>query len=546
MRPASLSLAPLLLVLAGCADVPLPRESDWTDYGTIFEAGAEGEWDHLLWGGFATSVIKKDGAYFLYYQGASHYRSEPDGTAVGRKIGLATSPDGIRFEKHTENPIFDWRPYGNEEEGAASSGVFLSESGEVTLFYGANTEETDTTITADGRVAVSADGIRFTDVGVALDRTDPAVWGSGDELFPILGFRVGERWIVYYLPNGPQLSRQLGVAWGDAPTRLTSSAPSRDPGTDRIPSWGTGGVARFGDGRHVVFLNQEAGGVLDARLVDPQQPDRLSRPVRRYRFDDFRQATVYLDEERRTWFLYYRDGDSNRYGVKLAPWGEPDTTPPSAPPSATAVSIDGAVRLRWDPAEDVETGIAAYRVYRDGEPLLTASRPEALDDAARPGARYEVAAVNFHGVEGPRAPAHGEREAPRFTDLANGAVRDERTGLIWLQDASCLGRLSWGEARSAAATLADGACGLRDGSRPGAWRMPSLEELESLVDLGNLDPALPPGHPFSGVRSNFYWSATTATEDPDIAWNLDLGNGIVDDDGVSNAFHVWPVRGPGS
>jgi hypothetical protein len=47
--------------------VRIPAQSDWVDYGMIFEAGAEGEWDYYLWGGFALSAIKKNGTYYLYY-----------------------------------------------------------------------------------------------------------------------------------------------------------------------------------------------------------------------------------------------------------------------------------------------------------------------------------------------------------------------------------------------------------------------------------------------------------------------------------------------
>jgi hypothetical protein len=42
-------------------DIPIPTQADWTDYGTIFEAGAVGEWDYQLWGGFAGSAVKHDG-----------------------------------------------------------------------------------------------------------------------------------------------------------------------------------------------------------------------------------------------------------------------------------------------------------------------------------------------------------------------------------------------------------------------------------------------------------------------------------------------------
>lgn len=41
-----------------------PTEADWIDIGPIFMAGEAGEWDHYLWGGFASAVLKKDETFF--------------------------------------------------------------------------------------------------------------------------------------------------------------------------------------------------------------------------------------------------------------------------------------------------------------------------------------------------------------------------------------------------------------------------------------------------------------------------------------------------
>ena len=45
---------------------------------------------------------------------------------------------------------------------------------------------------------------------------------------------------------------------------------------------------------------------------------------------------------------------------------------------------------------------------------------------------------------------------PRFTDNGNGTVTDKLTGLVWLQNASCLGAKTWDEALASADGLADG------------------------------------------------------------------------------------------
>jgi hypothetical protein len=94
----------------------------------------------------------------------------------------------------------------------------------------------------------------------------------------------------------------------------------------------------------------------------------------------------------------------------------------------------------------------------------------------------------------------GESVDPRFTDNGDGTVTDNLTGLIWLQDPTCFGLRNWTDALSDANTLANGSCGLTDGSIAGDWRLPNVKEFQSLIDFGQHDPALPPGHPFSGVQ----------------------------------------------
>ncbi len=69
----------------------------------------------------------------------------------------------------------------------------------------------------------------------------------------------------------------------------------------------------------------------------------------------------------------------------------------------------------------------------------------------------------------------------RYTDNGDGTITDNLTGLIWLQDANCLGAQTWADALSKANGLADGQCGLTDGSRAGNWRLPNINELSSLT-----------------------------------------------------------------
>jgi hypothetical protein len=76
-------------------------------------------------------------------------------------------------------------------------------------------------------------------------------------------------------------------------------------------------------------------------------------------------------------------------------------------------------------------------------------------------------------------------------------------------------RSTWEEALKAVTNLN------RQQGRTFSWRMPNINELESLVDCGAHSPSLPHGHPFRNVREG-YWSSTTSMFEPDWAWALYL------------------------
>ncbi|MBF0539182.1 MAG: DUF1566 domain-containing protein, partial [Nitrospirae bacterium] len=74
------------------------------------------------------------------------------------------------------------------------------------------------------------------------------------------------------------------------------------------------------------------------------------------------------------------------------------------------------------------------------------------------------------------------------------------------------------------------------------WRMPSINELNSLVDYTRTSPALPYGHPFVNVAGGFYWSSNSLYFDYGEAWYIFMSDGFVYYDYKSYSSYVWPVR----
>lgn len=126
---------------------------------------------------------------------------------------------------------------------------------------------------------------------------------------------------------------------------------------------------------------------------------------------------------------------------------------------------------------------------------------------------------------------------PRFEDRGE-SVLDRLTSLIWRKDTDLTGGMAaWQGALHAVSTLNE-----QDPNHD--WRLPTINELESLVDCSRHTPALPLGHPFINTREG-YWSSTTSTFEPSWSWVLYMHKGAV---GVGfkpgTHFHAWPVSGP--
>jgi hypothetical protein len=126
--------------------------------------------------------------------------------------------------------------------------------------------------------------------------------------------------------------------------------------------------------------------------------------------------------------------------------------------------------------------------------------------------------------------------AQRFVMVMNNqAVLDKETGLVWEQSPTATPIFTWLNAQQHCNALTVG-------NRMG-WRLPTIQELSSLVDPTQSDPALPAGAPFSNVQSSGYWSATTLASDAGVAFVVLFDIGGVTSAGKSLSGYAWCVRG---
>ena len=131
-----------------------------------------------------------------------------------------------------------------------------------------------------------------------------------------------------------------------------------------------------------------------------------------------------------------------------------------------------------------------------------------------------------------------KKASSRFKLVLNKeAVYDKETGLVWERNPSPV-PLEW-------ITAIDQAPNRIVGERKG-WRVPTVEELLTLIDPTRADPALPSGHPFGNVAifPERYWTATGYVNDPSAALTVRFDDGIVFFGLKNSVFHrVWLVRG---
>jgi hypothetical protein len=210
-----------------------------------------------------------------------------------------------------------------------------------------------------------------------------------------------------------------------------------------------------------------------------------------------------------------------------------------------------------------DTGITASQCYQAGSNTLVACNSAgalALSNAQDGMTGRDANPAGNSGTDG--------KLGFSFAAVAGGCVQDNITGLMWEVKTADGGLRDWNktytnydstasaqklngstyvnptQADIDAATNSTGfknsvnatnLCGHND------WRLPTADELQSIVDYGGSSPAIDP-IAFPATPSSWFWSASPYVSGSDFAWYAVFGDGGVDGNSRYNTYYVRLVR----
>ncbi len=192
--------------------------------------------------------------------------------------------------------------------------------------------------------------------------------------------------------------------------------------------------------------------------------------------------------------------DTSRADPAIDPVVFPDT--PSAPPF-------------WSSQTDItNTGLGWYVSFKNGGAY---------------GGNDIIRLARARCVRGPASCTEDVRDSPY--SIGGDSAHDERTGLTW-QRSAAHDNYAWQDAKTLCSKLDSGG---------GGWRLPSLRELLTVVDLNHFDPAVD-ASVFPGTSSELFWSSTPSLAPAGTAWGVNFTRGGSAAAPVSTKAHVRCAR----
>jgi hypothetical protein len=233
----------------------------------------------------------------------------------------------------------------------------------------------------------------------------------------------------------------------------------------------------------------------------------------------------------------------DKYSYK---WQLAEAAPGSCPSQGDEEALEAFITQHTD---DLAVGLA-------GGPT-----PNCLDPAPPtfcPGVVLSTGQTTAYGTDSDGDLQKGASRS--FTDNGDGTITDNATGLMWEKksdDGSIHDKdneYTWGTYRMDGTMVTSFLAALNGGGGFAGytdWRIPNQFELESLVNLQNVNPAVDAAFntscaasctvtTCSCTQSNGYWSSTTATS---FAWFVSFDDGVIHSSGKTSTLYVRAVRG---
>jgi hypothetical protein len=126
------------------------------------------------------------------------------------------------------------------------------------------------------------------------------------------------------------------------------------------------------------------------------------------------------------------------------------------------------------------------------------------------------------------------------TRFAVGAqtFTDNVTGLVWVNNASDSGLVTWDNAFAYVDSLNMASYGGRND-----WRLPNIVELMSLMNFGSSNITMWFSSLGITVPASYFWSSTTYNQIWSDAWMFGITTGTKGNTAKANTFYAWPVAG---
>lgn len=117
----------------------------------------------------------------------------------------------------------------------------------------------------------------------------------------------------------------------------------------------------------------------------------------------------------------------------------------------------------------------------------------------------------------------------------DGTVRDDKTHLVWQQDTS--DAMSWSDAVSYCDNLVL--------ARKNDWRLPTIYELNSIIDYSKSPSASPlfSFKPYDVGSNSWSWSSTLVFDNVSRAWGVDFVSAKTGNAFVGETLYARCVRG---